>query len=81
MAFVVYTRRGCHLCEVLLEQLLEEIGPSAKPELRDIDTDPDWQRAFDTRVPVLEYDGQWVCDYQLDLERLRALVARAAAGK
>ncbi len=76
MSFVVYTRRGCHLCEVLVEQLLEVLGEGATPELRDIDTRPEWQRDFDTRVPVLEYNGEWVCDYQLDVERLRELLAR-----
>lgn len=75
MSFVVYTRRGCHLCEVLIEQLLDELGAGHSPELRDIDTNPEWRREFDTRVPVLEYNGQWVCDYQLDVERLRDLLA------
>lgn len=75
MSFVVYTRRGCHLCEVLVEQLLEEMGAGAAPELRDIDTNPEWRREFDTRVPVLEYNGHWVCDYELDIERLRELLA------
>jgi hypothetical protein len=75
VSFVVYTRRGCHLCEVLVEQLLEEVGEGAAPELRDIDTKAEWQREFDTRVPVLEYNGHWVCDYRLDVERLRELLA------
>ena len=76
MSLVVYTRRGCHLCEVLVEQLLEELGDGAAPLLRDIDTNPEWRREYDTRVPVLEYNGEWVCDYQLDIERLRELIAR-----
>ncbi len=77
---VVYTRRGCHLCEVLVEQLIEELGEDAAPELRDIDTRPEWRREFDTRVPVLEYNGEWVCDYQLDVARLRELLARDRGG-
>jgi glutaredoxin len=81
MAFVVYTRRGCHLCEVLVEQLLETIGPSAKLELRDIDTDASWYDAFSTRVPVLEYNGKWVCDYRLDVDRLRTLMAELPNGE
>lgn len=76
MSFVVYTRRGCHLCEVLVEQLLEEFGDAAAPLLKDIDTNPEWRREYDTRVPVLEYNGEWVCDYELDIERLRELIAR-----
>ncbi len=80
MTFVVYTRRGCHLCEELVEELLEEIGPSAHPELRDIDTDAGWYDAYNTRIPVLEYNGEWVCDYRLDIERLRALMADPPSG-
>ncbi len=75
MSVVVYTRRGCHLCEVLVEQLLEQFGEGMAPLLRDIDTNPEWRREYDTRVPVLEYNGEWVCDYQLDAERLRELIA------
>ncbi len=75
MAFVVYTRRGCHLCEVLIEELLEELGGRPGPELRDIDTNPEWRAAFDTRVPVLEYDGKWICDYKLDRQRVRDILS------
>ena len=75
--FVVYTRRGCHLCEVLIEELLEELGDEATPELRDIDTDSEWRAMFNTRVPVLEYKGDWICDYKLDRQRVRAILAGA----
>ncbi len=75
--FVVYSRRGCHLCEVLIEQLLDELGGAAEPEIRDIDTDADLRSRFDTRVPVLEYNGEWVCDYHLDVERVRRILESA----
>ena len=55
---------------------IEVLGEGAAPELRDIDTRPEWQQAFATRVPVLEYNGEWVCDYPLDTERLRELLDR-----
>jgi len=77
--FVVYSRRGCHLCEVLIEQLLEELAGAAEPEIRDIDTCSEWRARFDTRVPVLEYNGDWVCDYHLDVERVRRIFAAAGA--
>ena len=66
MGFVVYSRRGCHLCEVLIEGLLEELAGRQDPEVRDIDTNAEWRAAFNTRVPVLEYEGEWICDYELD---------------
>ena len=54
MAFVLYTRRGCHLCE-LAEELLAAHGRAA--EIVDIDADPDLRRLYDLRVPVLAADG------------------------
>lgn len=78
MGFVVYSRRGCHLCEVLIEQLLEELAGSQPPEVRDIDTRPEWRERFDTRVPVLEYDDQWVSEYPLDRAAVRRCLGRAA---
>lgn len=77
--FVVYSRRGCHLCEVLIEQLLDELGGRAEPEIRDIDTDAGLRARFDTRVPVLEYNGEWVCDYHLDVARVRRILDSAGA--
>ncbi len=78
--FVVYSRRGCHLCEVLIEALIEEIGGSEIPEIRDIDTNPEWAEAFGTRIPVLEYDGEWLCDYHLDRAKVRSVLAHRDAG-
>ena len=68
MAFHVYSRRGCHLCEQLLEELLSLVDGRAEIEVRDIDTRENWRRVYDTRVPVLEYDGTLVCQYHLDRE-------------
>ena len=79
MGFVVYSRRGCHLCELLIEELLEELGDRPAPEIRDIDTRPEWRQAYDTRVPVLEYDGEWLCDYRLDRVRVHEILGRDAA--
>jgi hypothetical protein len=79
--FVVYSRRGCHLCELLIEQLLEELAGKGEPEIRDIDSKPEWRTRFDTRVPVLEYNGDWVCDYHLDVERVRRIIRGADASK
>ena len=78
MGFVVYSRRGCHLCEVLIEQLLEELAGGQPPEVRDIDTNPQWRERFDTRVPVLEYDDRWVSDYPLDRAAVRRCLGATA---
>ena len=75
MTWVVYSRRGCHLCEVLIEELLEELAGREALEIRDVDTRADWRDEYDTRVPVVEVAGEWVCEHHLDRSRVRALLA------
>lgn len=71
---VVYTRRGCHLCEILLEELLPAVRDRLAVELRDIDTRDDWKRDYNDRVPVVEYDGTVVCQYHLDRDALERIL-------
>ncbi len=52
---VLYTRAGCHLCDVALQQL-REVG--LHPQQVDIDTDPELQARFNECVPVVELDGK-----------------------
>lgn len=74
-SLVVYTRRGCHLCEDLLEELLALVAGRLKVELRDIDSREEWRRAYDDRVPVVEYDGRVVCQYDLDRDALKRILS------
>ena len=66
----VYSRQGCHLCELLLEELLPLAKGRFDVVVPDIDTREDWRREYDTRVPVVEYDGEFICQYHLDREAL-----------
>jgi glutaredoxin len=52
---VLYSRRGCHLCDEARE-LLHEL--EIKPILVDIDADPELQKRFANFVPVVEIDGR-----------------------
>ena len=70
---LVYSRQGCHLCEVLLEELLPLVRDRVAVTVLDIDTREDWRSAYNDRVPVVEYRDEFVCQYQLD----RAALARA----
>jgi hypothetical protein len=72
--WTVYSRADCSLCERMLEELAELLGPAraAAVEVVDIDGDPELERKFGTRIPVLLADGEFVCAYRLDLERVRA---------
>ena len=70
----VYSRRGCHLCERLIEELLPLARGHFEVEVRDIDSREDWHRAYDSRVPVVEYEGQMICEYRLNRSAVEALV-------
>ena len=67
---VLYSRQGCHLCEVLLEELLPRIRGRQSLEILDIDTREDLRNTYNDRVPVLEFDGRLVCQYTLDVRAL-----------
>ena len=71
-----YTRTGCHLCEIMLEELLPLIRGRVEIELRDIDSLADWREKYDIRVPVIEYDDQLVSEYPLDYGAIRAILAQ-----
>lgn len=62
----VYSRQGCHLCEVLIEQLRPLVDGKLELEVRDIDTNPDWHERWYADIPVVEYNGRVVCMHFLD---------------
>ncbi len=71
-----YTRKGCHLCEIMLEELLPLIRGRAEIEMRDIDSRAEWRDKYDIRVPVIECDGRLVSEYPLDHDVIRAILAQ-----
>ncbi len=75
--FIVYSRRGCHLCEVLLGELEPLIRGRARITVRDVDDRAEWRAAYGERVPVVLCDGEDICQYNLDRQ---AVLNRIAAG-
>ena len=71
-----YSRKGCHLCELMLEELLARIRGRVELEVRDIDSLPEWREKYDVRVPVVEFDGQIVSEYPLDDEAIREILRK-----
>lgn len=71
-----YTRKGCHLCEIMLEELLPLIRGRIKVETHDIDLLDEWRDKYDVRVPIIEFDDQIVSDYPLDYGAIGAILAR-----
>jgi glutaredoxin len=64
---VLYTRRGCHLCEIVKESLhkLERRGGFTWQEV-DVDTDDQLRRQFTDEVPVVFIDGRKAFKYRMD---------------
>ncbi len=66
----IYSRQGCHLCEVLIEELLPLVRGRYELVVHDIDSRDDWRETYNTRIPVVEYDGEFICQYHLDRQAL-----------
>ena len=66
----IYSRQGCHLCEILIEELLPLVRGRFELMIHDIDSREDWRKIYNTRVPVVEYDGELICQYHLDRQAL-----------
>lgn len=74
--WTLYSRPGCSLCEALMIDLAELLGPAAAGvRVIDITDDPELERKYGTRIPVLLADGDFVCAYRLDVARVRGYLA------
>ena len=73
MMLLLYTRRGCHLCEAA-EDMVAAHDRAAAVEILDIDADPDLQRLYGLRVPVLTADGTVVLEGRFDEPALARLL-------
>jgi len=74
---VVYSRKGCHLCEVVKESLvkLSRRGGFTWREV-DVDTDIELRRQFNDEVPVVFIDGRKAFKYSMnEQEFLRKLAS------
>jgi len=75
----VFSRKGCHLCEVLIEELLPQVRGRLEVRIHDVDSRPDWREAYGERVPVVEYRGEALCEYRLDHRAVAKLLADLSA--
>ena len=72
MKIVLYSRRGCHLCEQA-EDMLAALEVAVK--IVDIDAAGELLATFDTRVPVVEVDGRILIEGRFDEQQLLARLA------
>jgi glutaredoxin len=74
---IVYSRKGCHLCEIVKEKLAKlERGGRFRWREVDVDTEDDLRRKFTDEVPVIFIDGRKAFKYRMDeQEFLRKLAS------
>ena len=73
----VYSRPGCHLCEVAEEtvaRVCADLGEAFEVVM--VDDDPELQRRFTDEVPVTFVDGSQHDFWRVDEQRLRAALTR-----
>ncbi|HXY15098.1 MAG TPA: glutaredoxin family protein [Terriglobales bacterium] len=71
----VYSRKGCHLCEIVKETVekLHRRGGFAWQDI-DVDSDEELRRRFTDEVPVVFIDGRKAFKYRMtEQEFLRKL--------
>jgi len=69
--FTLYLRHDCHLCEAFMAELLAlQSRWQFEVETRDIDSDADLRERYNTLVPVLALNGEEICHYFLDPDKL-----------
>ena len=74
---VVYSRPGCHLCEVAEAQVAEICAETGNTWARvDITTDDDLTARFTDQVPVTFVDGAQHDFWRVDPVRLRKALGR-----
>jgi hypothetical protein len=77
---VLYTRVGCHLCDVMKAELddIRENNPFDF-SIFDIDKDPELRSLYHTEVPVLVVEGEKIAKYRLDRNMLLRRLQEPAA--
>lgn len=76
---VVYSRQGCHLCEVVKETLAQ-VQARADFQWRevDIDANPELLEKYNDQVPVVFIDGRKAFKYRMDGGEFLRVLARGA---
>ena len=72
---VLYSRAGCHLCDVARETILAQRERlEFQFEEVDIEADEELELEYGIRIPVVEVDGEEAFEITVDASRLARLV-------
>jgi glutaredoxin len=68
----LYGKAGCHLCEEA-RKVVESVRSEQSFELHEVDVsvDPELNRRFGERVPVVEIEGEELFEFHVDPVALR----------
>ena len=73
----LYGKPGCHLCDAA-RAVIERVRTDHPFDLREVDVtlDPELNRAYGERIPVLELDGEELFEFFVDEAELRRRIDR-----
>jgi Glutaredoxin-like domain (DUF836) len=81
IAFTIYSRPGCHLCDdmkALVERVAPTLGEPSAIEVVDIAADADLESRYGLEIPVLLVNGKTAAKYRIAEAELRRIVAGRA---
>jgi hypothetical protein len=81
IALTLYSRPGCHLCEVMkavVERVLPVVGTAVTVEEIDISTDPELEARYGLEIPVMLLDGRKVAKYRVSDDELTRMLRERA---
>jgi glutaredoxin len=70
----LYSRPGCHLCDEVRDAIRARRGELPEFELEEVNIEgnAELHARYLERIPVIEVEGQFVCELHLDLALLRS---------
>jgi glutaredoxin len=72
---VLYTRPGCHLCDVVREQMrAANCADLYELEEIDIDSDPILVERYGSRIPIISINGEEAFEYRVTAKAFREAV-------
>jgi hypothetical protein len=77
IAFTIYSRPGCHLCDemkAVVEHVAGSTTPPATIDVIDISSDPDLESRYGLEIPVLLVNGKKAAKYRVTEEELARMV-------
>jgi len=77
LEFILFSRSNCPLCEAMEDELrpfIETYTITVKRQY--IDNDPELEQRYGSKVPVLTFNDETLCEYFLDPDSLLSVIAQ-----